>query len=202
MRGVLRVFASVALLATTAAAQQSASVGPRELLQSLNALRVDGQQVYRVRELSLRRDAARFALDEGKLAFFAALDGRITGAVFTGEGRVIALPRNPVEKRSLARFLGAPLLDQSFSRAYFRFTDHTAEELRAQFSRDGVKPFAEPTFAEDWNLVVANLNTSHSLRILADLLADEPQSYFMRGLLETLRRRSTCWWTTAAKNKS
>jgi hypothetical protein len=182
MRGVLRVFASLVLLATTSAAQQSAAGGPRELLQSLNSLRVDGEQVYRVRELSLRRDAARFAFDEGKLAFFTALDGRITGAVFTGQGRVIALPRDPVEKRSLARFLGAPLLDQSFSRAYLRFTDHTAEELRAQFSREGAKPFAEPTFAENWNPVVANLNSSHSLRILADLLADDPQSYFYAGL--------------------
>jgi hypothetical protein len=172
----------LALLASTAAAQQPATGGPRELLQKLNALRVDGEQVYRVREISLRRDAARFALDEGKLAFLVALDGRITGAVFTGQGRVIAMPRDPVEKRSLARFLGTPLLDESFSRAYFRFTDNTAEELRAQLSRASVQPFAEPTFAEDWNPVVANLNSSHSLRILTDLLAEEPQPYFYAGL--------------------
>ena len=30
---------------------------------------------------------------------------------------------------------------------------------------------AEPTFAEDWNPVAANLNSLHSLRILADLKA-------------------------------
>lgn len=182
MRSVLRVFTWVALLASTAAAQQPATRGPRELLQELNALRVDARQVYRVRELSLRRDAVRIALDEGKLAFLAALDGRITGAVFAGEGRVIAVPRDPVEKRSLARFLDAPLLDESFSRAYFRFTDNTAEELRAQLSRAGAQPFAEPTFAEDWNPAVANLNPRHSLRILADLLAQEPQPYFYAGL--------------------
>jgi hypothetical protein len=182
MRGVLRVVACFALLAATAGAQQSAPSGPRELLQKLNALRVDGEQVYRVREVSLRRDAARIALDEGKLAFLAAVDGRITGAVFTGLGRVIAVPRDPVEKRSLARFIGAPLLDESFSRAYFRFTDNTADELRAQLSRDAARPFAEPTFAEDWNPVVANLNSLHSLRILADLLAEEPPPYFYAGL--------------------
>ncbi len=183
MRGVLRAVTCFALLATTAAAQQAAPDSPRELLQRLNALRVDGEQVYRVREVSLRRDAARIALDEGKLAFLAALDGRITGAVFTGQGRVIAVPRDPVEKRSLARFLGAPLLDESFSRAYFRFTDNTAEELRAQLGREGAQPFAEPTFAEEWNVVVANLNSAHSLRILADLLAEEPLSYFYAGLV-------------------
>ncbi len=176
------IFCFALLLASSAAAQQPAAGEPRELLQKLNALRVDATQVYRVRELTLRRDAVRIALDEGKLAFLAALDGRITGAVFTGEGRIIAVPRDPAEKSSLARFLGAPLLDESFSRAYFRFTDNTAEELRAQFSRAGAQPFVEPSFAEDWNLVVANLNPWHSLRILADLLAREPQPFFYAGL--------------------
>ncbi|MBI1750028.1 MAG: hypothetical protein HYR59_05130 [Acidobacteria bacterium] len=173
---------SVALLASTAAAQQAPASGPRDLLQKLNALRVDAAEVYRVRELYLRRDAVRVALDEGKLAFLAAQDGRVTGAVFTGQGRVIAMPRDPVEKRSLARFLGAPLLDETFSRAYFRFTDDTAEELRVQLSRAGARPFAEPSFAEDWNTVVANLNPRHSLRILADLLANAPQPYFYAGI--------------------
>lgn len=170
------------MLASTAAAQQPAASDPRELLQKLNALRVDATQVYRVRELTLRRDAVRIALDEGKLAFLAAQDGQITGAVFSGQGRIIVVPRDPVEKGSLARFLGAPLLDESFSRAYFRFTDNTAAELRVQLSRAGAQPFAEPSFAEDWNQVVANLNPRHSLRILADLLAKEPQPYFFAGL--------------------
>jgi len=182
MRRVLRAFTCFALLAVPATAQQPAAGGPRELLQKLNALRVDGEQVYRVREISLRRDAVRIALDEGKLAFLAALDGRITGAVFTGQGRVIAMPRDLVEKRSLARFLGAPLLDESFSRAYFRFTDNTVEELLEHLRRAKVEPFAEPTFAEDWNPVVANLNSLHSLRILSDLLAEEPHTYFYAGL--------------------
>ncbi|MCL4522545.1 MAG: hypothetical protein M1453_00775 [Acidobacteria bacterium] len=182
MRGALRVFACIALLVSTAATQQSAAEDPRALLQRLNALRVNGEEVYRVREISLRRDAVRIALDEGKLAFLASLDGHITGAVFAGQGRVIVVPRDPVEKRSLARFLDAPLLDESFSRAYFRFTDNTAEELRASFDREGTQPFAELTFAEDWNPVVSNLNSAHSLRILADFLATEPQTYFYAGI--------------------
>jgi len=182
MRSAIRIFAGVLLLAMTAVALESASEGPRELVQKLNALRVDAAKVYRVREISLRRDAVRIALDEGKLAFLAAQDGRVTGAVFSGQGRVIAVPRDPVEKRSLARFLGAPLLDEPFSRAYFRFTDHTAEELRAQLGGPGGQPIAEPSFAEDWNQVVANLNPSHSLRILADLLTQEPLTYFYAGI--------------------
>ncbi len=175
------LFFGVALFAPIAA-QPPANDDPHATLQKLNALRVDAAQVYRVRELILRRDAVRIALDEGKLAFIAALDGRVTGAVFSGEGRVIAVPRDPVEKQSLARFLGAPLLDQSFSRAYFRFTDNTAEELLVQLNRGHSQPFAEATFADDWNPTVADLNPQHSLRILVDLLAKDPQPFFYAGL--------------------
>jgi len=177
----LRIAVWVVLAAGTAAVQ-SPGPGPRELYQALNALRVTPHQVYYVRELLLRRDAVRLSLDEGKLAFLAAYGGRLTGAVFTGCGRVLAVPRDPVEKRSLARFLGQPLLDQSFSRAYLRFTDNAGEELLEQLRQAGAQPADEPSFAEEWDPVVANLNPWHSLRILTDWLAEKPMPYFYAGL--------------------
>src|SRR6266849_801689 len=175
------IAACVVLAAGSSAAQQAAP-GPRELYQALNDLRVVPRQVYYVRDLHISRDAVRLSLVEGKLALLAAYDGRLTGAVFTGHGHVLALSRDPTEKRSLARFLGAPLLDQGFSRAYFRFTDDTGEELLGLLRRAGVPPADEPSFAEDWNPVVANLNPWHSLRILMDWSAADPQPYFYAGL--------------------
>src|SRR5712692_6017071 len=175
------IAACVVLAAGSSAAQQAAP-GPRELYQALNDLRVVPRQVYYVRDLHISRDAVRLSLVEGKVALLAAYDGRLTGAVFTGHGHVLALSRDPIEKRSLARFLGAPLLDQSFSRAYFRFTDNTGEELLGLLRRAGVPPADEPSFAEDWNPVVANLNPWHSLRILMDWTAADPQPYFYAGL--------------------
>jgi Peptidase family M1 domain len=157
--------------------------GPRDLYQALNALRVDSTRVYYVRDLNIRRDAARISLVEGKLAFLAAYNGRLTGAVFTGHGHVLALPRDPIEKRSLAHFLGAPLLDRGFTSAYIRFTDHTDEELLEQLREVKAQPADEATFAEGWNQTVANLNPWHSLRILTDWLAEEPHPYFYAGLL-------------------
>src|SRR5713101_3562782 len=175
------IAACIVLAAGSLAAQQAAP-GPRELYQALNDLRVVPRQVYYVRDLHISRDAVRLSLVEGKLALLADYDGRLTGAVFTGHGHVLALSRDPIEKRSLARFLGAPLLDQSFSRAYFRFTDKTGEELLGLLRQAGVQPADEPSFAEDWNPVVANLNPWHSLRILMDWSAADPQPYFYAGL--------------------
>ncbi len=177
----LRIAAWAVFMASTAAAQSS-TPGPRELYQALNALRIDAHQVYYVRELHIRRDVVRLTLAEGKLAFLAAYDGRLTGAVFTGSGHALALPRDPIEKRSLARFLGTPLLDQKFSHGYFRFTDNTGEELLEQLREAGLRPGDEPGFAEEWDPVVANLNPWHSLRILTDWLASQPVPYFYAGL--------------------
>ncbi len=187
MRASVRLAACVWLAAAhLAVANQSgagpAEVAPRELYQALNALRVS-PQVYYVKSLNLRRDAVRLSLVEGKLAFLGAYDGRITGAVFSGQGRILALPRDPIEKRSLAHFLGAPLLDQSFSRAYLRFTDQTAEELLQQLRESGALPAEDPDFAEDWNPAIANLNPAHSMRILTERLSAAPRSYFYAGLL-------------------
>ena len=177
----LRIAACVLLAAGTSAAQALAP-GSRELYQALNALRLIPHQVYYVGDLHINRDAVRLSLAEGKLAFLAAHDGRLTGAVFTGQGHVLAIPRDPIEKASLARSLGAPLLDQRFSSAYLRFTDNTGEELLEQLRVAGVQPADEPSFAEEWNRTAANMNPWHSLRILMDWVAAEPQPYFYAGL--------------------
>ncbi len=174
---------SPSLHAGTSQANAITETSPRELFQALNALRVVSNQVYYVRELNLRHDAVRLSFSEGKLAFLATYNNRLTGAVFTGRGRVLALPRDPIEKRQLARFLGEPLLDQVFSSAYLRFTDDTGEELLRQLREAGADAADDPAFAETWNTTVANLNPWHSLRILTDWLAEQPRPYFYAGLI-------------------
>ena len=189
VRGFLTLTAWVALvaghllLAAPLESKAAAENSPRELYRALNALRIAPDQIYYVHDLNLRRDAVRFSFAEGKLAFLTAYEGRLTGAVFTGRGRVLALPRDPTEKRQLARFLGAPLLDVSFSSAYLRFTDDTGEELLRQLREAAAEVTPEPAFADTWNQTVANLNPWHSLRILTDWLAAEPRPYFYAGLL-------------------
>jgi hypothetical protein len=172
----------VAALLLAVAPASTAPPSAREVFQALNALRVDRSQTYYVRDLHLRKDALRFSFSEGKLAFLQASEGRITGAVFTGNGRVIAVPRDGVERGSLAWFLGTPLLDQPISRAYLRFTDDTAEELLKQLHAAEAPPVQDSSFADDWDVVASNLNTSHSVRILIDRLSANPQPYFYAGM--------------------
>ncbi len=153
----------------------------RENYLALNAVRVDPARVYYVRDLELRRDTIRFSFTEGKLALLQAVDGRVTGFVFTGEGRALAVPRDAVERRSLGRFLGEPMLDQPFSRALVRFTDDAGEIVSSQLAE--AQPVHDAAFVDDWNPLVANLNPGHSVRILADWLSDNPRPYFYAGLM-------------------
>lgn len=156
---------------------------PHALFRQLNELRVDSSKVYTVHELSVGRDVARFTFMEGKIAFLQALDGRISGAVFTGRGHVIALPHDAGERRSLVRYLGMPILDQTFSKAYLRFTDDSAAELLRQITSDGAEVAANAEFAEQWDRLAPALAPTHSLRIMVDWASSEPLPYFY-ALLE------------------
>lgn len=180
--GWIALAAAMCLLAARLGAGAPAD-SPRELFQALNALRADSSRVYSVRELHLRRDVLHITFSEGQLAFLAPFNGRVTGAVFTGRGRVIATPPVASERRSIAQFLGVPLLDQGFSRAYLRFTDETAAELESQLRSSGAETSNDSAFAEGWNQTAANLNSEHSLRVMVDLLARDPQPYFYGALV-------------------
>jgi Peptidase family M1 domain len=151
---------------------------PRALYDALNALRPDGAHVYTVKDLMLRRDVVSFTFTQGKLAFLEPLGGRITGAVFSGRGHVIATPHERGERRSLAQFIGRPILDEPFSDAYIRFSDDTAAELQRELTHDGDEPSSDPGFTAYWNSVAAGLAPTHSLRTMVDWLAAEPIPYF------------------------
>lgn len=183
----MRTLLSAALVAclTVAGARAShPSDSPyRKTYAELNALRVDPARVYRVRQFALRRDAVRLVFEDGTLGLLDPFHGRILGAVFSGKARILATPRDPAEKRSLSRFLGAPLLDRQVSKAYLRFTDGTAGEIEAFLRGANSQPAADPAFVSDWNPVVANLNPPSSLRSLRDLDSTSPLPFFNLALV-------------------
>jgi len=161
----------------------AAPAEPRALYQALNALRPDPSRVYSVKSLSFHRDVINLTFDEGKLAFFQPLAGRVTGAVFSGRGHAIAIPHDPGERRSLAQFVGVPILDQTFSSAYLRFDDDTAGELATELAKTGETPKTDSEFTSSWEPAFANPASWHSLRIMEDWLSTDPRPYFYAGIV-------------------
>ena len=163
----------------------AADSSPRELLTALNALAIDSQHVYTVStkdRVELRKADTVLAFQDGKIAFFQSFEGRTTGFVFSGIGHVVALPRDPVEKQQVARFLGAPVLDEQFLSAYVRFTDRTDQDLLREFQRAGVAPAVDEQFASLWWASLDRLNPSHSLRILVEKYSNPPAPFFHAGI--------------------
>ena len=166
-------------------AQQAPPREPRELLAALNRVQVDPGAVYKVdssSRIELRRGDAKLLFEEGYLGFFTALDGKVTGAVFSGRGHILAIPRDPVEKQQLAHFLGAPVVDQDFGSAYLRFTDDTVSELRGDLQRAGIEPQSNNAFTDGWQGSVLSRNSAHSFRILSESYSQTPRPYFAATL--------------------
>jgi hypothetical protein len=170
---------------TMPAASSAADKPAKELYAALNALRVDPSAVYTLEasnRIALRRGDVKLAFDEGKLAFFASLDGHITGAVFAGRGHALAIPRDPVEKQQMAFFLGAAVLDQEFTSAYLRFTDDSPGDLLGQLKNADVAPQKDTAYAAGWEPHLTRLNPQYSLRILYETLSQQPRHFFYAGL--------------------
>ncbi|MGC1615917.1 MAG: M1 family aminopeptidase [Candidatus Acidiferrum sp.] len=181
----LLVFSFLLTPAVSFAADQPSRQSPHELYDALNALRLDPASTYQLvpaNRIELRRGGVEIYLEEGKVAFFAPIDGRITGFVFSGRGHILAFPRDPVEKQQMARFLGTPVLDQEFLSAYVRFTDDAAEDLLRQFHTANLAPQLDTRFASLSDPFLAQFNASQSLRILEDRLSQNPKPYFYAAL--------------------
>jgi Peptidase family M1 domain len=166
--------------------QTSNLADPRALYDALNGLRVDPNRVYPAHDLSLRRDVVTLSFADGEIGFLQALDGRISGAVFTGSGHVIGLPHDAGERRSLAKYIGVPMVDQPITKAYLRFTDDSAAELMRQLQSDGAQATPDPAFTENWDKLVPGLAPSQSLRTMTDWLSTDPLPYFY-ALMESDR---------------
>jgi hypothetical protein len=189
-RPALVVFLLLVLLLSSArqattSDSPAASPSARETLAALNALQLDSQAVYPVSpkdRIEIRQSDVTLYFTEGKIAFFQPFEGRITGFVFSGLGHALVLPRDPVEKQQLARFLGAPVLDQQFLSMYVRFTSDAAKALLDQLQHAGVAPTTDNDFVALWSPQIEHLNPNHSLRILMEKFYDSPRHFFHAGI--------------------
>jgi hypothetical protein len=180
--GVILVVGALALSLEAARAQQSAAPPTPDALalyQQLNQVLVAPSQVYYIRDARITRGGIDFYFDRGFIGFFTPVAGHVTGAVFLGDGEVLLIPPNPVEKRSLAQFTKSAVLEESITSAYMRFTDDTAQELLRMARKPGPDdPQPPPDFAQRWNTGAGPLNAEYSSRILEDLLGEKDLPFF------------------------
>jgi len=147
--------------------------GPAEsLYQQLSHVGLDPQRVFRVRDASLDRSAVHITLDDGTIAFTKDILGKITGAFFEGEGEVLIVPPNQVERQSMSLFTGMAILEERFTTAFFRFNDDSALQLKPGLrAADNA-----PEFIARWDETSRNLAGVDAMRLLVSFSRLLPES--------------------------
>jgi hypothetical protein len=178
---LLALGAALSAAAQTGDASQSATgtgvhasdAKPAETLYlQLHDVGLDPKRTYHIRAGNIDRPGLHLTLDDGKIAFTKDVAGKITGAFFEGEGEILLMPPNRVERASMALFTGMAILEDRFNTAYFRFNDDTFLELQP-FLR--ATPDAED-FATRWNNAAKNLAELDALRLFVSFSKSLPVS--------------------------
>lgn len=140
------------------------------LYRQLRSARLDPKRIFRLRNASLEREDVHFTFENGVIGFLQEIDGRVTGAFFEGEGEVLIIPPDRVEKRSLGVFTKQGVLEEHFSSVFLRFNDETFSEL-APFFRASEEA---NEFVTQWDASVGRLAEPDALRLLLTVLNAPP----------------------------
>ena len=136
-----------------------------------------------VTNLVLKRDAAEFTLRSGEVYFAPPVEGRITAAVFIGEGELTIVPPTKIEKHTLSIFTEQEQIIEPFTRLVIRFTDKTFEEIKtssnATMGAGGAQAAkARDLYRENQQLLRRQLRDNADIRTLADLYGPQRPGYF------------------------
>ena len=145
-----------------------------QLYDQIKNVSFDEGKVAEVESLVLKRDVAVFRLNKGKICLFQPIRGKVTGAVFLGEGTFEFSPPTEIEKYQLKKFTQQENLRVKFEELYVAFSDTTDLELehKLSFSR-GTVPGRFATVKKDCpRRVSEKVGRNLCCRILTDLVAD------------------------------
>lgn len=93
--------------------------------------------VFHVENLQIRRDVGTFDFRSGDFSFGAAVLGKTTLAVFTGDGVFRLTPPNTIDANYLKLVSGESDVEEPFRSVVLLFTDDSADEIRkAAMPRD------------------------------------------------------------------
>src|ERR1039458_9435575 len=161
------------------------AVSAADVAREVREMSLDPGECYRVRDVALPKDEARFFFTDGYLIFAKPVAGVRMSAVFTadvegGDAEVLVLPPNRGERRSLASYTGAPNLDEHLVATVLIFSDDTYAKLTEQIHQNAANkksPEMGAMMAEHWAPVVRNIAASFQARLVWDVLLGEPQSH-------------------------
>lgn len=136
-----------------------------------------------VNNLVLQKDLATFSLASGEVYFLAPVEGRMTGAVFIGQGEFSLTPPVEIEKKHLSMFTGTPDIKEQFSEMVMYFSDRTYNAIKNSLNAKmttGCSQVskAQSALEEKTDLLRRRFRFNMSSRILADFLTPKRSGFF------------------------
>jgi hypothetical protein len=150
------------------------------ILAQLSKIRLDKKQMYNVRDITIRRDVASISFNRGTIAFLEPVHGKVTGAVFIGNGEIVTIPPDAVEKQQMHQFTGSAILNEPFKAAFFRFTDDTYNEIIKAYEEHAKEDVSDDDAAEflPWDKILTDRSGVLNYRLLADYLGTPRPMFF------------------------
>jgi len=145
--------------------------------RALRDLGLSGEAIA-VKDMDLKRDAGTFHLHSGTVCFTAPVQGRITGAVFVGDGNFILDPPSDSERKSLKLLTKEDEFSETFQHLVLRFTDSTYQDLM----KDGAPGSAGcdvGLLKDSQNTTRHRLKNNLEARLLEEVLSPEPRPLFV-----------------------
>jgi hypothetical protein len=156
------------------------SAGGPETVQALyHQLRTVGlnpAQVFKIRDAAIDREDLHLYLNDGVIGFTQTVDGRITGAYFSGDGELLVRPPNISERASLGLFTGLGVLNEHLEGAYLRFNDDMARELQPYLRDVGD---AKEDFLAEYSEAAGRLAAMDAMRLLSSFTSRYSQDHYL-----------------------
>ena len=152
-----------------------ASNGPYVDLRNISL----GTESYSVFNLDLKRDAATFHLSAGTICFTPPVNGKVTGAVFSGDGKMSLLPPSEIERKSLRFLTQEDSFNETFQQLVLRFTDSTYDDVKKVGTpADGRGCDAGP-LKDSQNTTRHKTKFNIEIQLLGEVLSPQPRPVFI-----------------------
>jgi hypothetical protein len=137
-----------------------------------------GSEAVTVTNFDLKRDAGTFRFHSGTICFLAPVNGKVTGAVFGGDGVFILVPPDETERKSLKFLTKEDEFSEKFGRLVLRFTDSTYEEIKTAGTPASGSCDAGP-LKDSQNTTRHKIKSNLELDILGEILSPQPRERFV-----------------------
>ena len=147
------------------------------LYNKLKAFELGGDTVT-VSDLTIKRDRVVMTFN-GTFHLAAPIDGKITGAIFVGNGTMKAeVPPSDFERANLRRLIKADSVTTDFSTATLRFTDDTAALIGSQIQKGQAPPQAVKLAGEINDRLLRATGANLASRLMMSVVNREDRGFF------------------------